>query len=85
MPCVACREEEVGAVYATVHATDDYLRWASSHCARTSATANSGLARPQVLAQFRNHSARLMAKGRGIIQSGYSLSITNTAVTQQQP
>ena len=51
MPCVACREVVVDAVYATVHATDDYLRWASSHCARTSATANGDLARPQDLAQ----------------------------------
>ena len=44
MPCVACREVVVGAVYATVRATDDYLQWASSHCARTSATANGDLA-----------------------------------------
>ena len=51
MPCVACREVVVDAVYATVHATDDYLRWASSHCARASATANGDLARPQDLAQ----------------------------------
>ena len=29
MPCVACREVVVGVVCATVHATDDYLRWAS--------------------------------------------------------
>ena len=28
MPCVVCREVVVGAVCATVHATDDYLRWA---------------------------------------------------------
>ena len=40
----------VDAVYATVHATY-YLQWASSHCARTSATANGDLARPQDLAQ----------------------------------
>ena len=46
MPCVVCREVVVGAVCATVHATDDYLRWASSHCARTPATANGDLARP---------------------------------------
>ena len=46
MPCVVCREVVVGAVCATVHATDDYLRWASSHCARTPATANGNLARP---------------------------------------
>ena len=46
MPCVVCREVVVDAVYATVHATDDYLRWASSHCARTPATANGDLARP---------------------------------------
>ena len=26
------------AVYATVHATDDYLQWASNHCAGTPAT-----------------------------------------------
>ena len=39
MPCVARREVVVDAVYATVHATEDYLQWASSHCARTSATA----------------------------------------------
>ena len=31
-----------------VYTTDDYLRWA---CARTSATANGDLARPQDLAQ----------------------------------
>ena len=31
MPCVACREVVVGAVCATVHVTDNYLRWASSH------------------------------------------------------
>ena len=37
--------------YPTVHATDDYLQWASSHCARTSATANGDLVRPQALAQ----------------------------------
>ena len=47
MPCVACREVVVGAVCATVHATDDYLRWASSHCAKTPATANGDLAQPQ--------------------------------------
>ena len=35
MPCVACREVVVGAVHATVHATDDYVQWASSQCART--------------------------------------------------
>ena len=46
MPCVVCREVVVGAVCATVHATDDYLRRASSHCARTPATANGDLARP---------------------------------------
>ena len=46
MPCVVCREVVVDAVCATVHATDDYLRWASSHCARTPATANGDLARP---------------------------------------
>ena len=46
MPCVVCREVVVGAVCATVHATDDYLQWASSHCARTPATANGDLARP---------------------------------------
>ena len=46
MPCVVCREVVVGAVCATVHVTDDYLRWASSHCARTPATANGDLARP---------------------------------------
>ena len=51
MPCVVCREVVVGAVCATVHATDDYLRWASSHCARTPATANGDLAQPQALAQ----------------------------------
>ena len=51
MPCVACREVVVGAVCATVHATDDYLRWASSHCARTPATANGDLARPPDPAQ----------------------------------
>ena len=44
MPCVVCREVVVSAVCATVHATDDYLRWASSHCARTPATANGDLA-----------------------------------------
>ena len=43
MPCVACKEVVVDAVYATVHATDDYLQWASSHRARTSATANGDL------------------------------------------
>ena len=49
MPCVVCREVVVGAVCATVHATDDYLRWASSHCARTPATANGdpALAQPR--------------------------------------
>ena len=47
MPCVACREVVVDAVYATVHTTDDYLWWASSHCAGTSCTANGDLARPQ--------------------------------------
>ena len=49
MPCVVCREVVVGAVCATVHATDDYLRWASSHCARTPATANGdpALAQPK--------------------------------------
>ena len=41
----------VDAVYSTVHTTDDYLRWASSHCARTSATVNDDLARPQDLAR----------------------------------
>ena len=46
MPCVVCREVVVGAVCATVHATDDYLRWASSHCARTPATTNGDLAQP---------------------------------------
>ena len=46
MPCVVCREVVVGTVCATVHVTDDYLRWASSHCARTPATANGDLARP---------------------------------------
>ena len=46
MPCVVCREVVVDTVCATVHATDDYLRWASSHCARTPATANGDLARP---------------------------------------
>ena len=51
MPCVACREVVVGAVCATVHATDDYLRWASSYCARTPATANGDLARPPDPAQ----------------------------------
>ena len=51
VPCVACREVVVGLVYATVHATDDCLRWASSHCARTFATANSDLPRPQAPAQ----------------------------------
>ena len=51
MPCVVCREVVVGAVCATVHATDDYLRWASSHCTRTPATANGDLARPPDLAQ----------------------------------
>ena len=50
MPCVACREVVVDAVYAMVHATDDYLQWASSHCARTPATANGELARPRDLA-----------------------------------
>ena len=46
MPCVVYREVVVGAVCAMVHATDDYLRWASSHCARTPATINGDLARP---------------------------------------
>ena len=46
MPCVVCREVVVDAVCATVHATDDCLRWASSHCARTPATANGDLAQP---------------------------------------
>ena len=44
MPCVVCREVVVGAVCTTVHATDNYLWWASSHCARTPATANGDLA-----------------------------------------
>ena len=47
MPCVVCREVVVDVVYATVHVTDDYLRWACSHCARTSATANGDLAQPK--------------------------------------
>ena len=52
MPCVACREVvDAFTVYTTVHVTDDYLWWASAHCARTSATANSDLARPHDLAQ----------------------------------
>ena len=51
MPCVVCREVVVGPVSPTVHATDDYLQWASSHCARTPATANGDLAQPQALAQ----------------------------------
>ena len=51
MPYVACREVVVGAVCATVHATDDCQQWASSHCARTSATANGDLARPPDPAQ----------------------------------
>ena len=63
MPYVACREVVVDAVYARVHATDDYIRWASSHCARTSATANSDLARPQDLAQPRPaHRASLVSR-----------------------
>ena len=45
MPWVACRDVVVGAVCATVYATDDYLRWASSHCARTLATAEGDLPR----------------------------------------
>ena len=46
MPCVVCREVVVGAVCATVHVTDDYLQWASSHCARTPDTTNGDLAQP---------------------------------------
>ena len=49
MPCVACREVVVDLVYATVHATDDRLQWASSHSAGISATANGDLTRPQAL------------------------------------
>ena len=45
MPCVAYREVVVDAVYATARATDDYLRWASSHCTRTPATAEGDLSR----------------------------------------
>ena len=45
MPCVVCREVVVDAVCTMVHAMDDYLQWASSHCARTPATANGDLAR----------------------------------------
>ena len=37
MSCVACREVVAGALY---YGTRDCLRWASSHCARTSATAD---------------------------------------------
>ena len=46
MPCVTCREVVVGALCATVHATD-YLWRTASHCARTSATAEGDLARLQ--------------------------------------
>ena len=45
MPCVTCGEVVVGTLCATVHATDDYLRWATSHCARTPAPAESDLPR----------------------------------------
>ena len=44
MPCVVCREVVVGAVCTMVHVTDNYLWWASSHCARTPATTNGDLA-----------------------------------------
>ena len=46
MPYVACREVVVDVACATVHVTDDHLQWASSHCARTSATPNGDLTRP---------------------------------------
>ena len=42
VPCVVCREVVVVALYTTVHATD-YLWWTSSHCARTSDTAEGNL------------------------------------------
>ena len=68
MPCEACREVVVGAVCATVHATNDYLRWASSHCAKTPATANGDLARlpdpaqPQALPNPNRHNVDPPAK-----------------------
>ena len=63
MPCMVCREVVVGAVCATVHVTDDYLWWASSHCARTPATTNGDLARPPdlTLARSEEHTSELQS------------------------
>ena len=51
MPCVVCREVVVGVVCAMIYVTDNYLWWASSHCARTPATTDGDLAQLQALAQ----------------------------------
>ena len=51
MPCVVCREVVVGVVYAMIYVTDNYLWWASSHCARTPTTTDGDLAQLQALAQ----------------------------------